>query len=183
MYGRDVESMSNRSERRQVLFIFKVSCRFWDKVGEGGGEKRREREREEGRGGCIFTWPFPKEKEGWIGRSVCVYGKWEEEKRKRERSSRLRRGHEREKEKEKKREGEAVTDQLPRNTNSCRCSTKWRPPLLNLFTPTSTPNYPLLHPAPVFPIVLFDTRPPAPIDLGSLKTRWKPPTTAFAGAA
>lgn len=57
-------------------------------MGEGGGEKRREREREEGRRGCIFTWPFPKEKEGWIGRSVCVYGKWEEEKRKRERGAR-----------------------------------------------------------------------------------------------
>lgn len=182
MYGRDVESMSNRSERRQVLFIFKVSCRFWDKVGEGGGEKRREREREEGR--MYFYMAFSERKRG-MDRSIgmCVWKVGGRKEKERERSSRLRRGHEGEKEKEKKREGEAVTDQLPRNTNSCRCSTKWRPPLLNLFTPTSTPNYPLLHPAPVFPIVLFDTRPPAPIDLGSLKTRWKPPTTAFAGAA
>lgn len=106
MYGRDVESMSNRSERRQVLFIFKVSCRFWDKVGEGGGEKRREREREEGRGGCIFTWPFPKEKEGWIGRSVCVYGKWEEEKRKRERGARGCDADTRERKRKRKRERE-----------------------------------------------------------------------------
>ena len=174
--------MSNRSERRQVLFIFKVSCRFWDKVGEGG-RRRSEREREKERT-MYFYMAFSERKRG-MDRSIgmCVW-KVEGRKERERESSRLRRmqrGNEREKEKEKERE--AVTDQLPRNTNSCRCSTKWRPPLLNLFTPTSTPNYPLLHPAPVFPIVLFDTRPPAPIDLGSLKTRWKPPTTAFAGAA
>ena len=52
-----------------------------------------------------------------------------------------------------------VTDQLRRNTNSCRCSTKWRPPLLNLFTPVHAPlNYTSNSPArlsraPVFPIV------------------------------
>ena len=180
--------MSNRCriDRNGVKFFLYSKCRVGFETKWGKEEEGEARERERKRGRCIFTWPFPKEKEGWIGRSVCVYGKWKEGKRERERA----RGcvecnaETRERKRKRKRgEREAVTDQLPRNTNSCRCSTKWRPPLLNLFTPTSTPNYPLLHPAPVFPIVLFDTRPPAPIDLGSLKTRWKPPTTAFAGAA
>lgn len=177
--------MSNRSERRQVLFIFKVSCRFWDKVGEGG-RRRSEREREKERT-MYFYMAFSERKRGMdrsIGMCVWKVGGRKEKERERARGCVECNAETRERKRKRKRgEREAVTDQLPRNTNSCRCSTKWRPPLLNLFTPTSTPNYPLLHPAPVFPIVLFDTRPPAPIDLGSLKTRWKPPTTAFAGAA
>ena len=175
----DVESIGTASSSFYIQSVVSVLRQ------SGGRRKKEKREREREREDDVFLHGLfrKKKRDGSVDRYVCMESGRKERERERE-SSRLRRmqrGNEREKEKEKERE--AVTDQLPRNTNSCRCSTKWRPPLLNLFTPTSTPNYPLLHPAPVFPIVLFDTRPPAPIDLGSLKTRWKPPTTAFAGAA
>lgn len=82
--------MSNRCriDPNGVKFFLYSKCRVgfetkWGKEEGRSGEREKER-----RGGCIFTWPFPKEKEGWIGRSVCVYGKWEEEKRKRERGAR-----------------------------------------------------------------------------------------------
>ena len=96
--------MSNRSERRQVLFIFKVSCRFWDKVGEGG-RRRSEREREKERT-MYFYMAFSERKRG-MDRSIgmCVW-KVEGRKERERESSRLRRvqrGNEREKEKEKER--------------------------------------------------------------------------------
>ena len=78
--------MSNRSERRQVLFIFKVSCRFWDKVGEGGRRRsEREREREKERT-MYFYMAFSERKRG-MDRSIgmCVWkvgGRKEKEREK-----------------------------------------------------------------------------------------------------
>lgn len=78
--------MSNRSERRQVLFIFKVSCRFWDKVGEGG-RRRSEREREKERT-MYFYMAFSERKRGMdrsIGMCVWKVGGRKEKERERAR--------------------------------------------------------------------------------------------------
>lgn len=58
--------------------------------------------------------------------------------------------------------------QLRRDTNSCRCSTKWRPLLLNPFAPRPTSLRPISYHPPNSP---FDTGSGVPIDLDRLKTR------------
>ena len=104
--------MSNRCriDRNGVKFFLYSKCRVGFETKWGKEEEGEARERERKRGRCIFTWPFPKEKEGWIGRSVCVYGKWKEGKRKRERkleaASNATRKRERERERERERSGD-----------------------------------------------------------------------------